>query len=419
MASARKRAASPGASPANSGTPAPTAVKVSEPAEGRHWITVLSPDGLQKIKDHKYVPGEYTPLDNFLNPWWFWLTEFFPKWLAPNVITFSGTAGIAITYMIGWYMCPDFSSPIPRWFAFLSAFAVFLYQTLDACDGKQARRIGLQTPMGQLFDHGCDILACLSHHSMGALIVVPGASLASGNLYAQCALQSGLFMAQWEEYYTHILKTSAYGWGVTEMQYSMIVANLAAGIIGPEALAVWMAGSVWTPLGTTTKGFLVVCGWAFNCYALCTISMIATVKYLKKEFPDSWRSKLLGGLRDLTPVLAMTVLTMSINPIVKIAHIRRISQLNGLLSVLYGWQIVIFGMAKMKNIWCHPTLFIYAAVVALSYCEDIRVPMIATTVVTVGVAVYMTIWIYSVTCQLTHKLQIKVWTVPSPADKNK
>ena len=34
------------------------------------------------------------------------------------------------------------------------AFTIFIYQTLDAADGKQARRTNSATPLGQLFDHG-------------------------------------------------------------------------------------------------------------------------------------------------------------------------------------------------------------------------------------------------------------------------
>jgi ethanolaminephosphotransferase len=29
---------------------------------------------------------------------------------------------------------------------------------LDNCDGKQARKTGNSTPLGMLFDHGCDSL---------------------------------------------------------------------------------------------------------------------------------------------------------------------------------------------------------------------------------------------------------------------
>lgn len=42
---------------------------------------------------------------------------------------------------------------------------MFIYQSLDAIDGKQARRTGTSTPLGELFDHGCDSIStgnCLS-----------------------------------------------------------------------------------------------------------------------------------------------------------------------------------------------------------------------------------------------------------------
>jgi phosphatidylglycerophosphate synthase len=33
-----------------------------------------------------------------------------------------------------------------------------MYQTLDAIDGKQARRTGTSSPLGELFDHGAPVL---------------------------------------------------------------------------------------------------------------------------------------------------------------------------------------------------------------------------------------------------------------------
>ena len=40
----------------------------------------------------------------------------------------------------------------------LTALSVFAYVNLDCMDGKQARRTGSSSPLGQLFDHGCDAL---------------------------------------------------------------------------------------------------------------------------------------------------------------------------------------------------------------------------------------------------------------------
>lgn len=48
---------------------------------------------------------------------------------------------------------------VPRWACFLCAFGLFIYQSLDAIDGKQARRTGTSSPLGELFDHGCDSLS--------------------------------------------------------------------------------------------------------------------------------------------------------------------------------------------------------------------------------------------------------------------
>lgn len=50
-------------------------------------------------------------------------------------------------------------SQAPRWACFLCALGLFIYQSLDAIDGKQARRTGTSTPLGELFDHGCDSIS--------------------------------------------------------------------------------------------------------------------------------------------------------------------------------------------------------------------------------------------------------------------
>jgi ethanolaminephosphotransferase len=42
---------------------------------------------------------------------------------------------------------------------FLSGFVVLMYLHLDCLDGKQARRTKSSSPLGQLFDHGCDALS--------------------------------------------------------------------------------------------------------------------------------------------------------------------------------------------------------------------------------------------------------------------
>lgn len=55
-----------------------------------------------------------------------------------------------------------------------------MYSTFDNLDGKQARRISASSPLGELFDHGCDALNC----SIGSLVHIAamglGTSIYSG-----------------------------------------------------------------------------------------------------------------------------------------------------------------------------------------------------------------------------------------------
>ena len=48
------------------------------------------------------------------------------------------------------------------------AVGIIMYQTLDGCDGKQARRIGFSNALGEFFDHGCDAIATFLYATAAA-----------------------------------------------------------------------------------------------------------------------------------------------------------------------------------------------------------------------------------------------------------
>ena len=50
-------------------------------------------------------------------------------------------------------------SQIPPSALVFCSIGLFTYQVLDAIDGKQARRTGSSSPLGELFDHGCDAVS--------------------------------------------------------------------------------------------------------------------------------------------------------------------------------------------------------------------------------------------------------------------
>lgn len=270
----------------------------------------------------------------------------------------------------------------------------------------------MQTPMGQLFDHGCDVLCCFSHHSMAMVNLAMGPGL--GGLCGQTALCSGIWMAQWQECYTGELKTCMGAWGVTELQYTLMAFSIAVGIAGPEATAATMHSSVSLPwVGQLRVDDIIVVGWALNCWTLVAISFTQTMQFIQKGPVEGRRKIMFMAIRDLTPMVAMTLMSLLWSRDMQWESCRLVSQLTGLIYALSSWQVVIFSMAKMPNDNCHPALVAYGVLVALSNIPGISMStlQLVTTAVTFGILGYMVVWIYCTTCQLSEKLNIKVFTV--------
>ena len=76
--------------------------------------------------------------------------------MAPNLITMAGLIVNILTSLVLVLHCPSATEIAPWWTTFSCALGLFIYQTLDAIDGKQARRTKTSSPLGELFDHGCD-----------------------------------------------------------------------------------------------------------------------------------------------------------------------------------------------------------------------------------------------------------------------
>lgn len=87
--------------------------------------------------------------------------KLFPRWIAPNLLTLLGFLFLVSQTIILWVVDPSLqlgglTNAIPSWVWAYSAFAHFMAHTLDGIDGKQARRTGSSSPLGEMFDHGLD-----------------------------------------------------------------------------------------------------------------------------------------------------------------------------------------------------------------------------------------------------------------------
>ena len=127
----------------------------------------ISDSGRQKLPEHRYSGTDNSLMYiYFCSPLADWLVQFFPLWLAPNVITLLGLAVSLLGYLVVQWHSPSFTEPCPSWVWFLAAWCTFTYQTLDNIDGKQARRTDSASPLGLFIDHGAStpqpFLPCLS-----------------------------------------------------------------------------------------------------------------------------------------------------------------------------------------------------------------------------------------------------------------
>lgn len=90
------------------------------------------------------------------------VNKFCPKWVAPNTITTIGLFFVLLAFVSVLRKSPDLSGEATNEVFFFCAVCFWIYQTMDGMDGKQARRTGSGSPLGEVVDHGCDAFsACV------------------------------------------------------------------------------------------------------------------------------------------------------------------------------------------------------------------------------------------------------------------
>ena len=190
-------------------------------------------------------------------------------------MTFLGTGHLFVAYYILWpfmYSGPEVMPDTPQMLT--CAFCFWVYQTMDAMDGKQARRTGASSPLGQLFDHGCDAFALIVQITAVHVILGCGPSVHDRRwMFAnQGVNQVIFFLAQWTEYHIHVLPTAVGPFGVTEMQYCVIFAYLIGGLL-------WRDGWVAAMQGNISEDIPIPFGSAFLIIhtVLAAISAVAIV----------------------------------------------------------------------------------------------------------------------------------------------
>ncbi|XP_049294119.1 cholinephosphotransferase 1 isoform X3 [Anopheles funestus] len=210
---------------------------------------------LKKLFEHKYSCTNVSLMDPFLQPWWCWLVSKVPLWLAPNLITTVGLLINIATTLILIYFSPTGREEPPRWSSALCGIGLFIYQSLDAIDGKQARRTNSSSPLGELFDHGCDSISTVFVALSACISVQLG--YYPRWMFFQCFCAMTLFYcAHWQTYVSGTLRFGRID--VTEAQCTIIGIHMISAVFGPS---IWMTKifgqfELWSTMAIMT----ILCG---------------------------------------------------------------------------------------------------------------------------------------------------------------
>lgn len=234
----------------------------------------VPPRYLENLKEYKYSGSDLSIVGNLImQPYWNAVVKLVPMWVAPNVITMTGfLVSVSSTLLVLWYyfQCAanlqswlpaagynnsavfdalewtrqgvTAEQPIPSWVWLYCAFALFAYQTLDAIDGKQARRTKSGSPMGELFDHGCD--AFFTPLLQVNICLAIGMEVFT-RFHFFLLITTGLLLSIWEQFSTGTLDLG-YINGPTDGILIVVAIFLATGFYGSDIWATPIAS--WIPL---------------------------------------------------------------------------------------------------------------------------------------------------------------------------
>ncbi|KAJ4329239.1 hypothetical protein N0V84_000365 [Fusarium piperis] len=192
----------------------------------------ISDDALVHLKTYKYSSVDLSPVSKYiLGPFWNASVNLLPLWIAPNMVTLLGFCFILGNVALAQIFMPDLVGPGPSWIYFSFAFGLFMYQTMDNLDGKQARRTGTSSGLGELFDHGIDSLNCTLASLLETAAMGLGTSPA-GIFTALCPCLP-MFFSTWETYHTHTLYLGVIN-GPTEGILIACGIMIISGIWGPQ-----------------------------------------------------------------------------------------------------------------------------------------------------------------------------------------
>ena len=357
-------------------------------------MVYIPDENLPNLSHHQFKSTGYSFLDLFLNKFiWEPIVRCLPRWLAPNLVTVIGMAFVVASYLIMIQFDDTFTKPIPEYYLYAAAFCQFMYQTLDACDGKHARNLKLASPLGMLLDHGCDSLSC----TFFVLAIMQGMGLGLDwkVLLLYATIFTGFYLTHWEEYHTHFHRTHMFNWGVTEGQWTNITLLVLTGVYTSD---------IWRNelYGLQLKDWLIFLNSGIG--IVLAVFVIGNTLYKAPGVLTVFR---------LAPCIAQNVALylwfMKIDIFPKYASSILIT--HGLIYGEVCSKLIISSAAQMKFKWFHLNVFLELCLtIDLAYTHFLPPITSLFIFVMISVANY-TSFVFNLVNQLSSYLNISVFKV--------
>uniref|UniRef100_UPI003590259E cholinephosphotransferase 1-like isoform X2 n=1 Tax=Myxine glutinosa TaxID=7769 RepID=UPI003590259E len=357
----------------------------------------LSSAQLRDLETHVYSATGRSLLEPLLQPCWTKLVEMVPRWVSPNAMTLTGLFLNSVTTFIMLCYSPQGLDEIPPWVLLLCTFGILSYQTLDAIDGKQARRLGCSSPLGELFDHGCDAISIVF---VGVSTAVSVKLSTHPVLFFSCCFSGVLmfYFAQWQAYLTGTL----HFWrvDVTEAQIAISFVFLISAVAG---VSVWDTQVLGFPL-KLIPGIVMMLGAIFTtpAYLSCLLSPDLHMKGVKS---------ILAPLPTILVWFIIVVLT-SLTPHLQEQPCLLVCIL-GFACAKLSQRLVVCHMSR-STMPCWDRVLLPPALLLVTCALPPTVPVLPLLFVSLILTLLDLLWFsYSVCCQISQYLQLPVLTVPN------
>nr|XP_032837303.1 cholinephosphotransferase 1-like isoform X2 [Petromyzon marinus]XP_032837305.1 cholinephosphotransferase 1-like isoform X2 [Petromyzon marinus] len=372
------------------------------------WRKPLSSRQLKALSEHRYSVEGSSLLEPPLQIFWTWLVELVPLWMAPNTITITGLAINAITTITLVAHSPEARTVPPPWACLLAALGLFLYQSLDAIDGKQARRTHSSSPLGELFDHGCDSVSTVLVGVGASVSVALGASPPC--MFFCCFVGMAMFYcAHWRAYTTGTLHFGRVD--VTEVQVAIVVVFLLSALGGEE---LWSTQIPFTQQSLRLLPVLGMLGGAL--YALPSYA-VAILRHAASGAPAVSGGSVLPPAIPLLGLLLPALLVASVSPGVSafVSHPCLFVLAFGVVSAKITNQLVVAHMTRSVVPMMDPILLAPLTLLIILPLTSSPTQGVVLAITMAACTLDLSTYCVSVCRQIASHLGIRVFSISSAA----